>query len=174
MDFFFFSQSFGICYGSHYGMNSAIKQQGHLPLLCFYKPTVVHFVSSFSLSHSSSLLSSLVVKLCVMTSLKQTLSIFFLSVLWPLPLVEIFAFYPSAVCINMLSPDVIGSFCHLHPIWSTFASKWQKRKEFIIQSLHPKPDVGRYIKAKLRQQNSCWYIVLREESERHSEFCLFF
>ncbi len=56
-------------------------------------------------------------------------------------------------------------------------AKWQKKKGFLNQSLlRLKPDVGPHVKAKVRQQNSCWYIVLQDEPELDSasEFCLFF
>lgn len=45
------------------------------------------------------------------------------------------------------------------------SAKWQKRREYMIQSLFLLKPVGRHVKAKLRQQNSCWYIVLQEDSE---------
>lgn len=69
-ELYLFSQSFGISYGSHYGMNSAIKQQAHLPL-CLNKPQL------------SILCLHLVVKLHLMTSLLETISVLFF---FPYPL----------------------------------------------------------------------------------------
>lgn len=139
----FFSQSFGISYGSHYGMNSAIKQQGHLPLLCFYKTTVVHFVSSFLFTHQVLCRLLLVVKITAITSLQRLFSPPFSSfVMWPL--VDIFASYPSGVsayvftwCHRFILPFVHHFASHLVCIFfhCDVRVKWQKRMERTFQSL---------------------------------------
>lgn len=73
----------------------------------------------------------------------------------------IFLYLIHQVNAYMLSHNVTGSFFHwssiLCPAFAstpTWEAKWQKRSEFIIQSVLPKPDVGPYVKAKLRQQTA--------------------
>ncbi len=96
-----FSQSFGISYGSHYGMNSAIKQQ-FVFSLCLQNHSCPFFCLHFRSFLRVLCCLLLVVKRHVMTSLKQTIVSFLpysFFVVRPLPLVDIFASYSAGVCI---------------------------------------------------------------------------
>lgn len=72
----FFSQSFGISYGSHYGMNSAIKtRKDNRPFFVYTKPQLSMLCLHFLFFPRVLCCLLLVVKLHVMTSLKQTISV---------------------------------------------------------------------------------------------------
>lgn len=134
-----FSQSFGISYGSHYGMNSAIKQQGHLLFFVSTKPHLSILCLLFLFIHQVFCRLLLVVKMNVMTSLQH---LFFSFVMRPL--VDIFASYPSGVsayaftwCHRFILPFVHHFASHLVCICFNcdVGVKWQKRKELTFQSL---------------------------------------
>lgn len=104
------SQSFGISYGSHYGMNSAIKQ-GHLSLLCLYETTVVFLCLHFFLCASSPPgLSCLLLVVNGLTSIKNrpTSSLLFF---FPI-LLGCFLHFSHRVEVRLLSPDVTGLVGH--------------------------------------------------------------
>lgn len=138
----FSSQSFGISYGSHYGMNSAIKTtKDNRPFFVYTKPQLSMLCLHVLFFPRVLCRLLLVVKLHVMTSLEQTipasLFVFFLR--------GVAASSPWYFCILSMKRmwKCFRLFCiTLYPVWSAFASSLIWEVSNVAEELriwNPKP-----------------------------------